>query len=112
MHLRHHSPTPHINLHLQMQKPLRLHRSLVPALSDVGHSIPKSREPENLEIIAGMLCPLRMFTNPNGVVAQISQSPQGFQRLGSRKNGIFMRIYSLKPLVRKDLIMQQSQSQH
>jgi hypothetical protein len=43
-----------------------------------------------------------------GVVAQISQSPQGFQQLGSRKNGIFMRIYSLKPLVHKDLIMQQS----
>jgi hypothetical protein len=45
-----------------------------------------------------------------GVVAQISQSPQGFQQLGSRKNGIFMRIYSLKPLVHKDLIMQQSRS--
>jgi hypothetical protein len=47
-----------------------------------------------------------------GVVAQISQSPQGFQQLGSRKNGIFMRIYSLKPLVRKDLIMQQSHFFH
>jgi tetratricopeptide (TPR) repeat protein len=51
-------------------------------------------------------------TVQGGVVAQISQSPQGFQQLGSRKNGIFMRIYSLKPLVRKDLIMQQSLLNH
>jgi hypothetical protein len=52
------------------------------------------------------------FMRAIGVVAQISQSPQGFQQLGSRKNGIFMRIYSLKPLVRKDLIMQQSHFFH
>jgi hypothetical protein len=58
-----------------------------------------------------MNCPyVRFFcvSHSNGIVAQISQSPQGFQRFGSRKNGIFMRIDSLKPLVRKDLIMQQS----
>ncbi len=31
-----HTPTPHINLHLQIQKPLRLQRSLVPAFSGNG----------------------------------------------------------------------------
>ena len=61
LHLRHHSPTHHTNLHSQMQNPLRFHRSLVPALSGVGHSIPKSKEPENLEIVAGMLCPYECF---------------------------------------------------
>jgi hypothetical protein len=57
-------PNTHINLHLQMQNPLRLHRSLVPAFSDIGQSIPKSREPENLEIIAGMLCPYACLLIP------------------------------------------------
>ncbi|WP_271254101.1 hypothetical protein [Pseudanabaena sp. Chao 1811] len=47
-----------------MQNPLRLHRSLVPALSGVGHSIPKSREPENLEIVAEMLCPYECLLIP------------------------------------------------